>query len=309
MEDTLQDNFILQPPIFHPVIPYVTTIFGGLYAGKMVMMQGTVPHEADRFQIDFQCGCSLWPRPDIAIHFNPRFHSSKPHVVCNTLHGGRWLQEDRWPGLGLQRGASFLLLFLFEREEVKVSVNGQHFLHYTYRLPLPHVDTLGVFGDIMVKAVGFLNSNPFVASRPDYPIGHPLLLKNPRLQVPFSCLLPHGLGSGQVITVRGLVCQEPKEFVLSLQADTAHHPVRLRADFRDRTLAWTSPQGQEERVCAPFIFHPQRFFEVLLLAEEGRCRLAMNGNALGEFSPGPLGLQQPLELQIRGSVELYSVQC
>lgn len=28
--------------------------------------------------------------------------------------------ETRWPGLALQRGASFLLLFLFGNEEVKV---------------------------------------------------------------------------------------------------------------------------------------------------------------------------------------------
>lgn len=42
---------------------------------------------------------------------------------------------------------------------LQVSVNGQHFLHYPYRLPLSRVDTLGIFGDILVKAVGFLNIN------------------------------------------------------------------------------------------------------------------------------------------------------
>ncbi|XP_007943187.1 galectin-12 [Orycteropus afer afer] len=157
--DPLPDNFILQPPVFHPIVPYVTTIFGGLHTGKMVMLQGVVPQNARRFQVDFQCGCSLEPRPDIAIHFNPRFHTIKPHVICNTLRGGHWQAEARWPGLALQRGASFLILFLFGNEAVKVSVNGQHFLHYTYRLPLSRVDTLGIFGDILVKAVGFLNIN------------------------------------------------------------------------------------------------------------------------------------------------------
>lgn len=38
-------------------------------------------------------------------------------------------------------------------------MNGHHFLHYPYRLPLSRVDTLGIFGDILVKAVGFLNIN------------------------------------------------------------------------------------------------------------------------------------------------------
>lgn len=73
-----------------------------------------------RFQVDFQCGCSLYPRPDIAIHFNPRLHTAKPHVICNTLYLERWQTEARWPHVDLQRGASFLLLFLFGNEEMKV---------------------------------------------------------------------------------------------------------------------------------------------------------------------------------------------
>ncbi|XP_077901911.1 uncharacterized protein LOC144376989 isoform X1 [Ictidomys tridecemlineatus] len=125
-----------------------------------------------RFQVDFQCGCSLHPQLDIAIHFNPRFHTTKPHVICNTLHSGRWQREARWPGVALQRGASFLILFLFGNEEVKVSVNGWHFLHYRYRLPLSRVDTLGIFGDILVKAVGFLNISPFVEGSREYPTGY-----------------------------------------------------------------------------------------------------------------------------------------
>ncbi|XP_040604165.1 galectin-12 isoform X3 [Mesocricetus auratus] len=196
--DPIPDSFILQPPVFHPVsrlntetgqlnsklhvVPYVTTIFGGLYAGKMVMLQGVVPLHARRFQVDFQCGCCLHPRPDIAFHFNPRFYTVKPHVICNTLQGGLWQKEVRWPGVTLQKGASFLILFLFENEEVKVSVNGQHFLHFCYQLPLSRVDTLGIYGDILVKAVGFLNINPFVEGRREYPVGYPFLLYSPRLQ-------------------------------------------------------------------------------------------------------------------------------
>ncbi|XP_045870172.1 galectin-12 isoform X3 [Meles meles] len=170
--DPLPDPFILQPPIFHPVVPYVATIFGGLRAGKMVMLQGVVPLEARRFQVDFQCGCSVHPRPDIAVHFNPRFHTTKPHVICNTLHSGRWEAEARWPRVPLQRGAPFRLLFLFGNEEMKVSVNGQHFLHYRYRLPLSRVDTLGVFGDILVEAIGFLNISPFAEGGSEYPVGY-----------------------------------------------------------------------------------------------------------------------------------------
>ncbi|EAW74151.1 galectin 12 [Homo sapiens] len=306
--DPIPDSFILQPPVFHPVVPYVTTIFGGLHAGKMVMLQGVVPLDAhSRFQVDFQCGCSLCPRPDIAFHFNPRFHTTKPHVICNTLHGGRWQREARWPHLALRRGSSFLILFLFGNEEVKVSVNGQHFLHFRYRLPLSHVDTLGIFGDILVEAVGFLNINPFVEGSREYPAGHPFLLMSPRLEVPCSHALPQGLSPGQVIIVRGLVLQEPKHFTVSLRDQAAHAPVTLRASFADRTLAWISRWGQKKLISAPFLFYPQRFFEVLLLFQEGGLKLALNGQGLGATSMNQQALEQLRELRISGSVQLYCV--
>uniref|UniRef100_H0UWW2 Galectin n=1 Tax=Cavia porcellus TaxID=10141 RepID=H0UWW2_CAVPO len=294
--DPIPDNFILQPPAFHPVVPYVTTIFGGLHAGKMVVLQGAVPRDARRFQVDFQCSCSLDPRPDIAVHFNPRFHTTRPHVICNTLHGGYWQMETRWPGLALQRGASFLLLFLFGNEEVKVSVNGQHFLHYRYRLPLSRVDTLGIFGDISVQAVGFLNISPF-------------LLQSPELELPCSRTLPQGLWPGQVIIVRGLVLQEPKTFTLSLRDEAAHTQVMLRACFMDRTLAWVSPWGRKTLISAPFLFHPQRFFEVLLLCQEGELKLALNGQGLGATSLSQQSLERLRELQVRGNIQLYCIHC
>uniref|UniRef100_UPI004038A3A2 galectin-12-like isoform X14 n=1 Tax=Callospermophilus lateralis TaxID=76772 RepID=UPI004038A3A2 len=242
-------------PVRTQVIPYVTTIFGGLHAGKMVMLQGVVPLRAHRFQVDFQCGCSLHPQPDIAIHFNPRFHTTKPHVICNTLHSGRWQREARWPGVALQRGASFLILFLFGNEEVK-----------------------------------------------------PFLLQSPRL-VPCSCALPRGLWPGQVIIVRGLVLQEPKEFTLSLREEATRTPVMLRASFTDRTLAWVSPWGCKKLISAPFLFHPQRFFEVLLLCQEGGLKLALNGQPLGSTSLDQQTLERLREVRISGSIQLYCVHC
>nr|XP_004656631.1 galectin-12 isoform X1 [Jaculus jaculus] len=305
--DPIPDSFILQPPVFHPVVPYVTTIFGGLHAGRMVMLQGVIPLHAHRFQVDFQCGCSLSPQPDVAVHFSPRFHTTKPHAICNTLHGGRWQRETRWPGLALKRGASFLILFLFENEEVKVSVNGRHFLHYRYRLPLSRVDTLGIFGDILVKAVGFLNINPFVEGSREYPVGYPFLLFSPRLQVPCSRALPRGLWPGQVIIVRGLVLQEPKDFTLSLRDEASHVPVTLKASFTDRTLAWVSQWGRKKLISAPFLFYPKRFFEVLLLCQEGGLKLALNGQGLGATSLDQKTLEGVRELRISGSVHLYCV--
>ncbi|XP_032214710.1 galectin-12 isoform X2 [Mustela erminea] len=238
--DPLPDPFILQPPIFHPVVPYVATIFGGLRAGKMVMLQGVVPLEARRFQVDFQCGCSVHPRPDIAVHFNPRFHTTKPHVICNTLHSGRWEAEARWPRVPLQRGAPFRLLFLFGNEEMKVSVNGQHFLHYRYRLPLSRVDTLGIFGDILVEAIGFLNISPLLLKSPslvsNLPPGSPCGGVVPRKHAPPQLHTePAGRGCSRARDAPGFLHRQNSGLDLALgvqEADLSPLPLLSTAILR-----------------------------------------------------------------------------
>ncbi|XP_078004328.1 galectin-12 isoform X2 [Phascolarctos cinereus] len=235
----------------------------------MVVVQGVVPPDAQRFQIDFQCGCSLQPRPDIAVHFNPRFYTTKPHVICNTLHRGRWQWEARWPELALGKGDGFLILFLFGNEHVK----------------------------------------PFVEGGTEYPAGHPFLLKSSRLAVPCTWPLPRGLWPGQVFVVRGLICPNPQEFTLSLRDDSTHPTVTLKVCFRNRTLAWISPWGRKEPISAPFLFHPQRFFEVLLLRRDNDLKMALNGNAVGAASLGQRALGRLREIRISGSVELYCVWC
>ncbi|XP_053891222.1 galectin-12 isoform X3 [Malaclemys terrapin pileata] len=270
MGPTSPVDFILQPPVFHPVLPYITTIFGGLTRGKMVLVQGVVFAEAERFQVDFQCGCSVMPRPDIAIHFNPRFRS-RPHVICNTLQNGRWLEETKFPHLPLKRGEAFQLLFLFGQDEVQ----------------------------------------PFDASRTEYPVAHPMQLNSSKLAVPYCHPLPRGLASRDTIIVRGLVCPVPEGFSLSLREDPSHVPLRLSTCFRTRALMWSSfPDGalsHTEKVAACFPFHPQRFFELLLVCEEGSFKLALNGIPLGQYDTPWLSWDRITELWIEGDVTLYSV--
>ncbi|XP_069501095.1 galectin-12 isoform X2 [Ambystoma mexicanum] len=291
-------SFLLQPPVFHPVLPYMTTIFGGLYHGKQILVQGMVLSDAERFQVDFQCGCSTQPGADIAFHFNPRFHSS-PHVICNTLEDGKWQSEKKCPKLPLKAGDHFQLLFRFERECIKVSVSGHHFVEYTHRLPLERVDTLGISGDVAVKVIGFINSNP-------------LLWKSQSLTVPYTCRLTDGLKLGQMITVRGLVAKSPEELVLTLNTDAGDVPLKLSACFKEQALRCNSFLGRtwelEEKLKLAFsIFYPERFVEILLLCEAKAFKVAINGFPLGEYCPSNLDLKLVSVLQISGDIELYSV--
>nr|XP_044605750.1 phospholipase A and acyltransferase 4 isoform X4 [Equus asinus] len=65
--------------------------------------------------------------------------------------------------------------------------------------------------------------------------------------------------------------------------------------------------GTEELISAPFLFYPQRFFEVLLLCQEGGLKLALNGQGIGTTSLDQPTLERLRELRISGSVQLYCV--
>lgn len=77
-----------------------------------------------------------------------------------------------------------------------------------------------------------------------------------------------------------------RSFTLSLLDNAAHVPVTLRASFTDRTLAWVSPWGRKKLISAPFLFYPQRFFEV------GPSQARPSGR-LGAGQPAPTGENAP----------------
>ncbi|XP_059574494.1 galectin-12 isoform X3 [Alligator mississippiensis] len=111
------EAFVLQPPVWYPVLPYLTTIFGGL-ARRVVLLQGTVAAGAKRFHVSFQCGCSLRPRPDVAVGLCLRF-GARARLVCAVREAGRWRGAVRLPRLALRPGDAVLLLFRFQQDHVQ----------------------------------------------------------------------------------------------------------------------------------------------------------------------------------------------
>ncbi|XP_053575912.1 galectin-12 isoform X1 [Bombina bombina] len=279
----------------------------------MILIQGYVAFNASRFQVDFQCGCSTSPRADVAFHFNPRFSDSETHVICNTLHMGQWLEEKCYSRVPFHRSESFLLLFLFQDEEVKVSIGGQHILEFNYRVPLCGVDTLGIYGDVTVKDIVFLCCNPYNIEMTEYPACEPLKLGSTALATPFSRSLPEGLSIGHMITVRGLAKVDPDDIHLLLKSGD-FIPFKLTVNFRDQSVCYNhlmgASWGHTQAIQPPFFpFHAERFFEILILSEDGLFKLAINGYPMGEFTPPGLDCKAIKEIQIIGSVELYTIRC
>ncbi|XP_053575913.1 galectin-12 isoform X2 [Bombina bombina] len=239
----------------------------------MILIQGYVAFNASRFQVDFQCGCSTSPRADVAFHFNPRFSDSETHVICNTLHMGQWLEEKCYSRVPFHRSESFLLLFLFQDEEVK----------------------------------------PYNIEMTEYPACEPLKLGSTALATPFSRSLPEGLSIGHMITVRGLAKVDPDDIHLLLKSGD-FIPFKLTVNFRDQSVCYNhlmgASWGHTQAIQPPFFpFHAERFFEILILSEDGLFKLAINGYPMGEFTPPGLDCKAIKEIQIIGSVELYTIRC
>nr|XP_019782623.2 galectin-9 isoform X6 [Tursiops truncatus] len=140
------------PPMAYPnptyPIPFFTSIPGGLYPSKSIMVSGTVLPSAQRFYINLCSG------RDIAFHLNPRFDENA--VVRNTQINSCWGSEER--SLPRQmpffRGQSFSVWIMCEGACLKLAVDGQHLCEYYHRLKnLPTINSLEVGGDIQLTHV------------------------------------------------------------------------------------------------------------------------------------------------------------
>nr|XP_010340330.2 galectin-9 isoform X3 [Saimiri boliviensis boliviensis] len=144
-------NPAISPMMYpHPAypMPFVTTIPGGLYPSKSIILSGTVLPSAQGFHINLCCGSH------IAFHLNPRFNENA--VVRNSQINNSWGSEERSlpRKMPFTRGQSFSVWILCEGHCLKVAVDGQHLFEYYHRLwNLPDINRLEVGGDIQLTHV------------------------------------------------------------------------------------------------------------------------------------------------------------
>uniref|UniRef100_A0A5F8GYL5 Galectin n=1 Tax=Monodelphis domestica TaxID=13616 RepID=A0A5F8GYL5_MONDO len=139
---TLCLSFLLQP------LPFRTSISGGLYPNRIILVSGSILPTANRFEINLKCG------NDIAFHLNPRFCENA--VVRNTQINRSWGSEERGlPGcMPFARGQSFMVCIRCDVPCLKVTVNGCHQFDYKHRIRnLLSINQLEVSGDIQLTQV------------------------------------------------------------------------------------------------------------------------------------------------------------
>ncbi|XP_028997762.1 galectin-8 isoform X2 [Betta splendens] len=299
----------------HPVVPFAGTILGGLVPGEMVLIQGSVPIDADRFQVDFTCGSSVKPRADVAFHFNPRF--GRPAcIVCNTLQRERWGREEVLHCMPFAVGEAFEVVVLVTKDSFKVAVNGAHVLEYKQRVELEGVDTLSISGKVKVQALGILPGSscvcPAASVSSHRPESHSVMPPLGDLSVPFRHELMKGLSVGQSITVKGEVHQNAHSFCINLRragsSDIALHlNPRLKKQVFVGNSFLSECWGPEETRVDIFPFAAGQYFEVIILCEGQQFRVAVNGVHLMDFKHRVQDLSCITQVEVLGDVKLLSV--
>ncbi|XP_008289542.1 galectin-8 isoform X1 [Stegastes partitus] len=300
----------------NPSIPFAGTILGGLQPGEMVVIQGSVPSDADRFQVDFTCGSSVKPRADVAFHFNPRL--VKSCIVCNTLQKERWGREQILYQMPFRAGAAFEIIILIQKDQFKVAVNGAHVLEYKHRMDLERVDTILMSGKVKVQAVGIVAPSssavsPAASLTSQNSEMNQIISSSGDLGVPFSGQLLKGLSVGRSIVVKGETNQNAHSFGVNLRVSSGndialHLNPRVKKGLFIRNSLLSGCWGPEETKLASFPFAAGQYFEMIILCDSQHFRVAVNGVHQLDYKHRVQDLIRIDQLEVLGDVSLLDVK-
>ncbi|XP_062346124.1 galectin-8 isoform X4 [Cinclus cinclus] len=283
-----------QQKISNPMIPYVGTIHDGLVPGEKIVIHGSVPDDADRFQVDLQCGSSIKPRADVAFHFNPRFRRSGC-IVCNTLDREKWGWEEVTYDMPFKKGESFEIVIMILKDKFQVTVNKKHLLLYNHRISLEKIGTLGIYGKVKIKTIEFV-------SQGEMPNGS-------QLGVPYVGKLGTALHPGCTIAIQGEVNKNAKSFAINLRPSGSkdialHLNPRMKNKVFVRNSYLHDSWGEEEKEVDRFPFSPGMYFELLIFCDAYQFKVAINGVHTLEYKHRFKQLEKINMVEVTGDVHL-----
>ncbi|ULT87972.1 hypothetical protein L5515_007119 [Caenorhabditis briggsae] len=151
-----------------PDLPFVSSIVGGLFAGRAVVVSGMVlpgfASDRKKFDIDLCCGLLIDGdhMDNKALHFNPRFEAkagwfsgpADDKLVINSFVSGQWGAEERFDN-PFKEGEPFQIRLLVLEKYFKISAGGKHVCDYPHRVPVETIRTISIKGNIRVDYVEF----------------------------------------------------------------------------------------------------------------------------------------------------------
>ncbi|NXQ99558.1 LEG8 protein, partial [Sagittarius serpentarius] len=291
------------------IIPYVGTVLGGLVPGELIVICGTVPDDADRFQVDLQCGSSIKPRADVAFHFNPRFKRSGC-IVCNTLEREKWGWEEITYKMPFQKGKSFEIVIMILKDKFQVAVNKQHLLLYNHRISLGRIDTLGIYGKVQIKTINFVSNSLQGAQLSSLGVTN---TENDINVFPYVEKLDTALRPGCTVAIKGEVNKNPKAFVINLKSsDSKDIALHLNPRMKNKVFVRNSylhdSWGEEEKEVDNFPFSPGMYFELIIFCDDHQFKVAVNGVHTLEYKHRFKQLEKINVVEIMGDVKLLHVK-
>ncbi|XP_068403657.1 galectin-8 isoform X4 [Eschrichtius robustus] len=291
----------LQNVVYNPIIPYVGTISEQLEPGTLIVLRGHVPSDSDRFQVDLQCGSSVKPRADVAFHFNPRFRRANC-IVCNTLKNEKWGWEEITYDMPFKKEKSFEIVIMVLKDKFQVAVNGKHTLIYAHRISLEKIDTLGIYGKVIIHSVGFSFSSSSVQKS-----------GVSQFTLPFVARLNSSMGPGRTVVIKGEVNTNAKGFAVDLLSGKSkdialHLNPRLNVKAFVRNSFLQQSWGEEERDITCFPFSPGMYFEMIIYCDVREFKVAVNGVHSLEYRHRFKDLSDIDTLEIDGDIHLLEVR-
>jgi len=311
-----------QNEVHNPSIPFIGNINGGVQVGKMIFVEGFVPHHSQSFSINMQCGNQIDPRSDCALHFNPR--PSQGCVVRNSYTGYNWGSEEKGGGTGGMRpGHPFSVMILCEDQEWMVAVNGQHFCKFSHRLNKRHVNTLTVEGDVKVNVIRFQAQGmpgPPPPSHGGHP-GHghhghhppppsfgPQPIYNP--QMPYHGHIPGGFHPGKSISISGMPRHGAERFTVNLEHDHSTIPMHMDIRFHEGNVVVCNSkrhgnwENEERSYNLPF--GPGVQFDMVIRCEHNNYSIFCNGQNLKTFNHR-FPPHEVKALSVKGEANVHSI--
>ncbi|XP_036440683.1 uncharacterized protein si:dkey-151j17.4 [Colossoma macropomum] len=212
-------------PVSNPTIPHVGAISGAIRPGMALYFQGTVPQEAEKFEINLKTGQA--PGDDTAFHFNPRVGE---RVTLNSFRNGGWESEETASDKPFTKGAPFTIIYVIKPEGYEVYVNGFRHCMFKHRIPLEKVSAIDIRGHVTMNLLGFINnwstSSFFKEHKTTHSeISHPVS----KPKIPYVGAISGGIRPGMALYFQGTVPQEAEKFEINLKTgqapgdDTAFH--------------------------------------------------------------------------------------
>uniref|UniRef100_A0A0A9ZGV4 Galectin n=2 Tax=Lygus hesperus TaxID=30085 RepID=A0A0A9ZGV4_LYGHE len=168
-------------------VPYIGPVQRPLVnSGIIVRINGQATATARRFNINLQCGPSLNPRDDVALHLAVDFDGQC--IITNNILGNQWgPQECDNRNFPFHRGAQFVIDVVCEQSAFQINVNTNRSVRYEHRMEPSRITHLAIDGDIILNKIDYIGG-----VQPTGPIGFSVSPTTPHLPpYPSSTLPPY----------------------------------------------------------------------------------------------------------------------